>query len=73
MRVTEIPNFEDMSDLERLELAEELLASIRSPETLAPPLAHRFELEKHWAAYERDPTIGLSQEQFWAKVQALKA
>ena len=71
MRATDIPNFEQLSDLERLELAEELIASIRDPGSLPAPLAHRLELERRWAEYERDPSIGLSQEQFWAQVQSL--
>ena len=73
MRATEIPNFEQMTDLERLELVEELIGSVRSPEALPPPIAHRLELERRWAEYERNPAIGLAEEQFWAKVQALKA
>ncbi len=72
MSVTDIPNFEQLTDLERLELAEELIASIRNPEALPEPLAHRLELERRWAQYERDPTIGLSEDQFWNKVKALK-
>ncbi len=71
MRATDIPNFEELSDLQRLELAEELIASIRDPGALPAPLAHRLELERRWAAYERDPSIGLSEEQFWAQVQIL--
>lgn len=73
MRAQDIPNFEQLSDLDRLELAEELLASVRHPEALPAPLAHRLELEKRWAEYERNPDIALSQQQFWAQVQALKA
>ena len=72
MSVTDIPNFEQLTDLERLELAEELIASIRNPEALPQPLAHRLELERRWAQYEKDPTIGLSEDQFWNKVKALK-
>ena len=72
MRLTEIPNFEQMTDLERLELAEELIASVRRPEALPTPVAHRLELERRWAEYEKDPTIALSQDQFWAKVRSLK-
>ena len=72
MSVTDIPNFEQLTDLERLELAEELIASIRNPETLPEPPAHRLELERRWAQYEKDPTIGLSEDQFWNKVKALK-
>jgi len=72
MSVTDIPNFEQLTDLERLELAEELIASIRNPEALPVPLAHRLELERRWAEYERDPTIGLSDEQFWNRVKVLK-
>jgi putative addiction module component (TIGR02574 family) len=73
MSVKDIPNFEQLSDLQRLELAEELVASVRNPEALPAPLAHQLELERRWAAYERNPSVGLSQEQFWAKVHALKA
>ncbi len=72
MSITDIPNFEQLTDLERLELAEELIASIRNPEALPEPLAHRLELERRWAQYEKDPTIGLSEDQFWNKVKALK-
>jgi putative addiction module component (TIGR02574 family) len=73
MSLVDIPNFEQLSDIERLKLAEELVASVRQPEALPPPIAHRFELEKRWAEYERNPDIALSSEQFWAAVQALKA
>ena len=73
MRVQDIPNFEQLTDLDRLELAEELIASVRHPETLPAPVTHRLELERRWAEYERNPNIGLSQSQFWAQVQALKA
>ena len=69
MRVTEIPNFEQLSDLERLELAKELVASVRNPEALPPPVAHRLELERRWAEYERNPSIGLSQNEFWARIR----
>jgi putative addiction module component (TIGR02574 family) len=72
MSVTDIPNFEQLTDLERLELAEELVASVRHPEALPSPVAHRLEVERRWAEYTQNPAIGLSEEQFWAKVQALK-
>jgi putative addiction module component (TIGR02574 family) len=73
MSLVDIPNFEQLSDLERLKLAEELVASVRIPESLPPPVAHRLELERRWVEYERNPALGLSQEQFWAQVRALKA
>jgi putative addiction module component (TIGR02574 family) len=73
MGVMDIPNFEQLTDLERLALAEELVTSIRNPEALPAPVAHRLELERRWAEYERNPAAALSQEQFWAKAQALKA
>ena len=73
MNVTDIPNFEQLTDLERLELAEQLTASVRDPESLPPPKAHRLVLERRWADYERNPSAALSPEQFWAKVDALKA
>ena len=73
MQATSIPNFEQLSDLERLELAEELISSVRNPEALPAPVAHRVELERRWEEYERNPSIGLSPEQFWERVQTLKA
>jgi putative addiction module component (TIGR02574 family) len=72
MHLKDIPNFEQLTDLERLGLAEELAASIRNPETLPAPVAHRLELERRWSRYERNPSAALSQEQFWTNVQALK-
>jgi putative addiction module component (TIGR02574 family) len=72
MSVTDIPNFEEMSDLERLRLAEEIIASIRDPDALPEPVAHRQELERRWAEYEREPDIALSEDQFWKKVQPPK-
>ena len=72
MNVKDIPNFEQLTDLERLELADQLAASVRNPESLPPPIAHRLELERRWAEYERNPSAALSSEQFWAKVDALK-
>lgn len=68
MSVTDIPNFEQMSDLERLRLAEDLISSIRDPDALPEPLAHRVELERRWAEYERNPDSALSEEQFWKRV-----
>jgi hypothetical protein len=56
-----------------LELAEELAASVRDPEALSAPAAHRLELEKRWSLYESDPSSALSQKEFWTKVEALKA
>lgn len=73
MSVMDIPNFEQLTDLERLALAEELVTSIRNPEALPAPVAHRLELERRWADYERNPATALWQEQFWAKAKALKA
>ena len=72
MRVTDIPNFEQMSDLERIELAEDLMASIRDPEALPPPVAHRVELERRWESYAQNAARGLSSEEFWAQVRASK-
>jgi hypothetical protein len=34
--------------------------------------AHRLELERRWADYQREPGIALSEAQFWNKVQARK-
>jgi putative addiction module component (TIGR02574 family) len=73
MSVKDIPNFEELTDLERLGLAEEVAASVRNPEALPAPVAHRLELEKRWSHYESNPSAALSQEQFWTKVEALKA
>jgi putative addiction module component (TIGR02574 family) len=73
MSVKDIPNFEQLTDLERLALAEELAGSVRNPEALPAPVAHRLELEHRWSRYEQNPSAALTQEQFWAGVQALKA
>ena len=54
-------------------LAEELAGSIRNPEALPAPIAHRLECERRWTEYERNPSIALSEEQFWAKVREMKA
>jgi putative addiction module component (TIGR02574 family) len=72
MSVLDIPNFEQLTDLERLELADELVASVRSPEMLPAPAAHRLELERRWVEHERNPSIALAPEQFWTQVQAFK-
>ena len=73
MSVKDIPNFEQLTDLERLALAEELAASVRNQEALPAPVSHRLELEKRWSDYEKNPSTALSQDQFWTRVQALKS
>jgi len=72
MRTTEIPNFDMLSDHERVALADEILGSLKNPDALPPPLAHRAELDRRWAAYEANPGIALNREQFRAQVTALK-
>ena len=72
MRATEIPNFDRLSDEERVALADEILGSLRAPDSLPPPMAHRVELDRRWAAYEANRTIALSREQFRAQVAALR-
>jgi len=72
MRTTEIPNFDQLSNRERVALADEILGSLRHPDALPPPLAHRAELDRRWAAYEANPGIALSREQFRAQVAVLK-
>jgi len=72
MRTTEIPNFDQLSDQERVALADEILGSLRHPDALPPPLAHRAELDRRWAAYEANSGIALSREQFRAQVAVLK-
>lgn len=72
MRTTEIPNFDRLSDQERVALADEILGSLRNPDALPPPLAHRAELDRRWAAYEANPGIALSRDKFRAQVAALK-
>jgi putative addiction module component (TIGR02574 family) len=72
MRTTEIPNFDQLSDQERVALADEILGSLKHPDALLPPLAHRAELDRRWAAYQANPNIALSREQFRAQVAALK-
>jgi putative addiction module component (TIGR02574 family) len=73
MSAKDIPNFEQLTDLERLELAEALAASVRHPEALPVPVAHRLELEKRWSRHEQNPSNALSQEQYWMEVKAHKA
>ena len=72
VRTAEISNFDRLSDQERVALADEILGSLRNPDALPPPLAHRAELDRRWAAYEANPGIALSREQFRAQVAALK-
>ena len=72
MRTTEIPNFDQLSDQERVALADEILGSLKHPDALPPPLAHRADLDRRWAAYQANPNIALSREQFRAQVAALK-
>jgi len=48
MHATEIPNFEALTDMERIALAEELIASVRAPDSLPVPLAHHVELNRRW-------------------------
>ena len=72
MRTTEIPIFDQLSDQERVTLADEILGSLKHPDALPPPLAHRAELDRRWAAYQANPNIALSREQFRAQVAALK-
>ena len=72
MRTTEIPNFDRLPDQERVALSDEILGSLRNPDSLPPPLAHRLEIDRRWAAYEANPNIAISHEQFRAQVAALK-
>jgi len=72
MRALEIPHFERLSDLERVALAEDILASVRDSESLPSPIAHRVELDRRWSAYEDDPTRALSKDQFRKRVAAMK-
>lgn len=72
MRAEEIPNFDQLSDQERLALADEILASLKNPDALPVPLAHRAEVDRRWAAYEANPSIALTPEQFRSQVAALK-
>jgi putative addiction module component (TIGR02574 family) len=72
MRAIESPNFDQLSDRERVALADEILGSLKDPCSLPPPLVHRAELDRRWAAYEANPSIALSREQFRAQVAALK-
>ena len=68
IHAAEIPNFDQLSDFDRVALAEEILTSVRDPEALLAPLAHRLELDRRWAAYQSDPSIALTLETFWAEV-----
>lgn len=68
IHAAEIPNFDQLSDLDRVALAEEILTAVRDPEALPAPVAHRMELDRRWAAYQADPSIALTPEAFWAEV-----
>ena len=46
--------------------------TVRDPEALPAPLAHRVELDRRWAAFEKNPESALSEEQFWVGVQSMK-
>jgi putative addiction module component (TIGR02574 family) len=70
MRATEIPNFEQLTDLDRLALAEELIASIRDPDSLPAPAAHRVELDRRWTAYKSNPSSAISEDEFWRRVRS---
>lgn len=72
MRATEIPNFEKLTDHERLALAEEILESVRNPEALPDPVTHRLELDRRWAAYQANRSIALTKEQFRTEVAGLR-
>ena len=72
IHTSEIPKFDELSDLDRVALAEEILTSVRDPETLPAPLAHRIELDRRWAAYQADPAIALTPAAFWDQVDAPK-
>lgn len=67
----DIENFEQMTDGERLMLAEELLASLRNLSELPPSPQHGLELEQRWQEFQTNPAIGLSKDQFWAQANAL--
>jgi putative addiction module component (TIGR02574 family) len=68
MRAAQIPNFEKLSDLERIALAEEILGSLRAPEALPSPVAHAVELDRRWAAYQANPAIAVSKAEFGSRV-----
>jgi putative addiction module component (TIGR02574 family) len=73
VRITEIPNFDKLSDQDRIALADEILGSLRHPDALPPPLALRAELDRRWAAYEANPCIALNREQFRAQVAVISS
>ena len=68
IHAAEIPNFDQLSDRDRVALAEEILTSVRDLDSLPAPLAHRIELERRCAAYQADPSKVLTPEAFWAQV-----
>ena len=72
MRAMEIPHFAELSDFERVALAEDILASVRDVESLPSPMAHRIELDRRWADYVTNPAIALTKEQFRERVAKLK-
>ncbi len=72
MHATDIPNFEKLTDTERWQLAGELIASLRDPESVPAPLEHQKILDQRWAEFEKNPDSALSEEQFWSSVEAMR-
>ena len=62
MHATDIPNFEKLTDVDRVTPTEELLASVRKPDLSPPTVAHQLELERRWAEFQKNPGSVLTTE-----------
>lgn len=72
MKVGDIPKFEDLNDLERLALAEDILGSLRSPEALPAPSWHGEELARRWSGFVEGRTRLLTRDEFRSEVDRLR-
>ncbi|WP_221030316.1 addiction module protein [Actomonas aquatica] len=72
MKTAEIPRFQELSDLERLALADEILGTLREPESLPSPAWHGAELARRWQDFESGGSSPMTRQQFWAEVERLK-
>ena len=73
MSVKDIPNFEQLTDLERLGLAEELAASVRRPGGIARAAGTSLGIGKAVVSLRTQSVSALSQTRFWTAVESLKA
>jgi putative addiction module component (TIGR02574 family) len=69
MRLAEIPQLKSATPQQKIELIDELWASI-PPESLPTPESHLTELQKRLAELEKNPEKALSPEEARARIRA---